>query len=71
MKHILTPAVEEKYEYLCDVTKRPAFACLYLDFWWGSEHDGQYLRAELCDETAKDILKMIQEKYPNLVLRGH
>ena len=40
MKKIITPAVREEYETLCDATGKPAVAGLVMYFWYGSSHDG-------------------------------
>ncbi len=64
MKKIITPGVREEYETLCDATGKPAVAGLVLYFWYGSSHDGDVLRVDMCDEVAEDVLKLLQSKYP-------
>ena len=49
---------------LCDATGRPAVAGLVMYFWYGSSHDGERLKVDLCDEVADDVLKLLQNKYP-------
>jgi hypothetical protein len=68
MKKIITPAVREESEILCDVTGKPAAAGLVMYFWYGSRHDGDRLKIELSDEVAEDILKLLQTKYPQFKL---
>ena len=63
-KKIITPGVREEYETLCDATGKPAFAGLVMYFWYGSSRDGQVLKADMCEEVAEDVLKLIQSKYP-------
>ena len=64
MKKIITPAVREEAEILCDVTGKPAVAGLAIYFWYGSSHDGDVLKVDMCDEVAEDVLKLLQSKYP-------
>lgn len=64
MKKIITPAVREEYETLCDATGKPAVAGLVMYFWYGSSHDGYRLKVDMCDEVAEDVLKLLQSKYP-------
>ena len=66
MKKIITPAVPEESETLCDATGKPAVSGLVMWFWYGSSHDGDVLRVDMCDEVAEDVLKMLQSKYPQL-----
>ena len=68
MKKIITPAVREETETLCDATGKPAFAGLVMYFYYGSSHDGSRLKVDLSDEVAEDILKMLQSKYPQFKL---
>ena len=63
MKKIITPAVREEYETLCDATGKPAVAGLVMYFWYGSSHDGYRLKVDMCDEVAEDVLKLLQSKY--------
>jgi hypothetical protein len=64
MKKIIKPGVREEYETLCDATGKPAVAGLVMYFWYGSSHDGNVLKVDMCDEVAKDVLKLLQSKYP-------
>ena len=64
MKKIVTPAVREEYETLCDVTGKPAVAGLVMYFWYGSSQDGDALKVDMCEEVAEDVLKLLQSKYP-------
>lgn len=64
MKKIITPGVREEYETLCDATGKPAVAGLLMYFWYGSSHDGDVLSADLSDEVAEDVMKLLQTKYP-------
>jgi hypothetical protein len=64
MKKITKPAVHEEYETLCDVTGKPAVAELVMYFWYGSSHDGDLLKVDMCNEVAEDVLKLLQSKYP-------
>ena len=59
MKKIITPAVREEAEILCDVTGKPAMAGLLM---WLC--DGSVLKVDLCSEVAEDVLKLFQSKYP-------
>ncbi len=65
MKKIIRTAVREEYELLCDVTGKPAVAKLVLGFdYYGGVHDCEVLRLDLCEEVAVEILKLVQDKYP-------
>ncbi len=65
MKKVIRPAVMEEYELLCDVTGKPAVAKLVLGFdYYGGVHDCEVLRLDLCEEVAVEILKLVQDKYP-------
>lgn len=64
MKKITKPGVREEYETLCDATGKPAVAGLVMHFWYGSSHDGDVLKVDMCDEVAEDVLKLLQSKYP-------
>ena len=66
MKKIITPAVREEAEYICDVTGRPAVAHLAMTFGYGSFRDMDVLRVDLCAEAAEDVLKLLQSKYPQM-----
>ncbi len=66
MKKIIKPGVPEESETVCDVTGKPAVAGLVMYFWYGSSHDGDRLKVELCDEVAEEILKLLQDKYPQI-----
>ncbi|MBI5388130.1 MAG: hypothetical protein HZA90_25980 [Verrucomicrobia bacterium] len=65
MKKIITPAVREESETLCDVTGKPAVAGLLMYFWYGSSHDGHRLKVDLCDEVAEEVLTVLRTKYPH------
>lgn len=65
MKKIIKPGVREESETVCDVTGKPAVAKLVLAFdYYGGRHDCKVLRADLCEEVAACILKLLQSKYP-------
>ena len=64
MKKIITPAVREESETLCDATGKHAVAGLVMYFWYGSSHDGDVLNVDMCDEVAEDVLKLLQSKHP-------
>ena len=65
MKKVIRPAAKEEYELLCDVTGKPAVAKLVLGFdYYGGVHDCEVLRLDLCEEVAVEILKLVQDKYP-------
>jgi hypothetical protein len=64
MKKIITPAVREDAEYICDVTGKPAVAKLVMTFGYGSQRDMDLLNVDLCSEVAEDVLKLLQGKYP-------
>ena len=64
MKKIIVPETREQAEFLCDVTGEPAVAKLTLTFGYGSDHDGEMLEADLSNETANDVLAVLQAKYP-------
>ena len=65
MKKIITPAVREESETLCDVTGQPAVATLVMRFAYGSSRDLHVLRLDLADEVAKEIVTYLKGKYPN------
>lgn len=69
MKKIIKPGVREEAEYVCDVTGKPAVATLRILFDYGSDHDWQELRADFCNETANEVLALLQSRFPQLVLR--
>ena len=64
MKKIITPGVREEYESVCDVTGKPAVAHLVMTFGYGSARDMDVLKVDLCSETAEEVLKLLQSKYP-------
>ena len=64
MKKIITPAVREEAEYICDVTGKPAVAKLAMRFGYGSSRDMDELEVDLCDEVAEEVLKLLQNRYP-------
>jgi len=64
MKKIITPAVREEYERLCDVTGQPAVARLVMTFGYGSQRDMDVLNVDLCNEAAEAVLKLLQSNYP-------
>jgi hypothetical protein len=66
MKKIIVPEVAE---LVCDVTGKPAVASIKMEFWYGSSHDAQVLEADMCDEVAEEMLKLLQGKYPQLKTR--
>ena len=67
MKKITVPEVAE---LVCDVTGKPAVASIKMEFWFGAtRHDGRVLEADLCDEVANEVVKLLQSKYPQLKLR--
>lgn len=66
MHKIITPAVPEIAEYICDFTGKklknwPA-ATLIMDFGYGSEKDGASFQLDLSDEAAQEILDLIKSK---------
>lgn len=64
MKKIITPAVREEYELVCDVTGKPAVAKLIMSFGYGSARDMDLLNVDLSSEVAEEVLKHLQSKYP-------
>lgn len=66
MKKIITPAVREESELICDVTGKPAVATLVMRFGYGSSRDLDVLRLDLADEIAEEIAAYLKGKYPNL-----
>ena len=64
MKKIIVPQVQEQAEYICDVTGKPAVASLTMTFGYGSNHDGDVLEVDLCNEAANEVLALLQSKYP-------
>ena len=64
MKKIITAGVREEYELVCDVTGKPAVAKLVMTFGYGSPRDMDVLTVDLSSETAEEILKLLQSKYP-------
>jgi hypothetical protein len=64
MKKIITPAVREESEIVCDVTGKPAMAGLLVWFC-----DGSVLKVDLSNEVAEDILKMLQDRYPQFQIQ--
>ncbi len=64
MKKIITPAVHEEAEYLCDVTGKPAVAKLVMTFGYGSQRDMDLLSVDLSSEVAEEVLKHLQSKFP-------
>jgi hypothetical protein len=66
MKKIITPAVREEAELICDVTGKPAVARLVMTFGYGSFRDMDVLEVDLCDMAAEEVLKLLQSKYPHL-----
>jgi hypothetical protein len=64
MKKIIVPEVREEAEYVCDVTGKPAVARLTLHFGYGSDHDGERLEGDLCNEVANELLALLQTRYP-------
>jgi len=69
MKKIITPAVREEAEFLCDITGKPAVARLAMTFGYGSFRDMDVLEVDLSAEAAEEALKLLQGKYPNLKTR--
>jgi hypothetical protein len=69
MKKIITPAVREEAELICDVTGKPAVARLIMVFGYGSFRDGDLLKVDLSAEAAEDVLKLLQSKYPQMQSR--
>ncbi len=67
MKKIITPAVREEAEYVCDVTGKPAVATLVMTFGHGSARDMDVLRVDLSREAAEEVLALLQSKYPQFV----
>jgi len=66
MKKIITPAVREEAEYICDVTGKPAVAHLVMMFGYGSFRDLDVLKVDLSAEAAEDVLTLLQSKYPQM-----
>jgi hypothetical protein len=64
MKKIITPAVAEVSESICDVTGKPAVAKLVMWFGYGSPRDGEVLEVDLSKEAGEDILQMLQARHP-------
>lgn len=64
MKKIITPAVQEVSERICDVTGQPAVARLLLWFGYGSPHDGELLEVDLSNEAGEAVLALLRSKYP-------
>jgi len=64
MKRIIVPEAREQAEFTCDVTGKPAVAKLTLTFGYGSDHDGEMLESDLSNETANEVLALLQAKYP-------
>jgi hypothetical protein len=64
MKKIITPAVSEEAELLCDVTGKPAVAKLIMSFGYGSQRDMDFLNVDLSSDVAEEVLKLLQSKYP-------
>lgn len=69
MKKIITPAVREEADYLCDVTGKPAYGKLVMSFGYGSHHDTQVLEMDLSDKAADEIIEFLQEKSPEINLQ--
>jgi hypothetical protein len=70
VKKLIKPGVQERAEYVCDVTGKPAVAELRLSFWYeGGEHDKQELHAHLSRETASQVLALLQTRFPSLTLK--
>jgi hypothetical protein len=67
MKKIITPAVREESELICDVNGKPAVTKLVMSFGYGSQRDMDLLAVDLCSEAAEDVLKLLQSKYPQFV----
>ena len=64
MKKIITPAVREEAEFICDETGKPAVAKLVMSFGYGSFRDMDLLVVDLSVETAEEVLQLLQSKYP-------
>ena len=64
MKKIIQPAVREESEFICDVTGKPAVARLVMTFGHGSFRDMDLPEVDLSAETAEEVLKLLQSKYP-------
>ena len=64
MKKIITPAVREEAEYICDVTGKRAVAKLIMRFGYGSARDLDLLDVDLSSEVAEAVLQHLQSKYP-------
>jgi hypothetical protein len=72
MKKIITPAVREEAETLCDVTGKPAVARLVLAFdYYGGVHDEKVMKVDLSEEAAADLLALLQKKYPQITTQEH
>lgn len=69
MKKIITPAVREEAEILCDVTGKPAYGKLVISFGYGSHLDTQVLEMDLSDEAADEIIQFLQKKSPGIKLQ--
>ena len=69
MKKIIRAGVRKEYETLCDAAGKPAVAGLVMYFWYGSSHDGDVLKVDMCDEIAEDVLKLLQSKYPQFQIQ--
>ncbi len=67
MKRVITPAVHEESERLCDVTGKPAVARLLMTFGYGSVRDGDVLDVDLSSEAAEEVLKLLQSKHPTFL----
>ena len=64
MKKVITPAVTEVCERICDVSGKPAVAKLLMWFGYGSPRDGEVLEVDLSADVGEDLLRLIQSKYP-------
>ena len=64
MKKVITPAVAEVSERVCDVTGQPAVARLIMWFGYGSLRDGDMLDVDLSAATGEDLLTLLQSQYP-------
>lgn len=69
MKKIISPAVREEAEYICDVTGKPAHGKLLVTFGYGSHHDTQVLEMDLSDEAADEIIQFLKAKSPGIKLQ--
>jgi hypothetical protein len=69
MKKIITPGVREEAEYVCDVTGKPAYGKLVMEFSFSSHHDEQVLEMDLSDEAADEIIQFLKTKSPGIKLR--